>query len=327
MHLDRRLIGWGLIFILVGAVPLAVNGGALDRDLVSRWPELWPLLIIALGLSLVLARTPGHWVGSISAAIVVGLMGGGLVATGLTGIPPMTGCGGTSTADPFQTQTGTLGATARMNVEFNCGTLNVTTAAGSAWQLSGNDGDGRTPIVQASSDAVTIKPINDNGGFFKRGKVVWNLTVPQAPNLDLGFTLNAGEGKVDLGLATVASFNATVNAGSFDAILGANPASNAVNMTVNAGSATVTSGATSGTYNLSVNAGSLDVCLPQGSVVRVHWSGTLASHDLDGLGLVKVDEHTWTSTGFSESQAHVELDVSANAGSFSLGFGGGCSGS
>jgi hypothetical protein len=239
----------------------------------------------------------------------------------------MSGCGGTGTAQPFETQTGALDATARVNVEFNCGTLNVGSAAGTAWQLSGSDGDGRTPTIDAATDGVTIKPINDNGGFFKRGKVVWNLTVPQGPSLDIGFTLNAGEGRVDLGLATVASYNATVNAGSFDTILGPNPASNAVNVTVNAGSATVTSGAPSGTYNLSVNAGSLAVCVPQGSVVRVHWNGTLASHDFEGLGLVKVDEHTWTSAGFSESQAHVEMDVNANAGSFSLGYGGGCSGS
>ena len=327
MHLDRRLIGWGLIFILVGAVPLAVNGGALDRDLVSRWPELWPLLIIALGLSLVLARTPAHWLGSIAAALVVGVMGGGLVATGLSGIPAMSGCGGSGTAHAFETQTGVLDGTARMNVEFNCGTLHVATAAGSAWQLSGNDGDGRTPAIDAASDSVTIKPLNNDGGFFKRGKVVWNVTVPQDPTLDLGFTLNAGEGRVDLGQAKVASYNATVNAGSFDTILGPNAALNAVNVTVNAGSATVTSSASSGTYNLSINAGSLEVCLPQGSAVRVHWNGTLASHDLDGLGFVKVDDHTWTSAGFSAGQSHVEMDVNANAGSFSLGFGGGCSGS
>jgi hypothetical protein len=327
MHLDRRLIGWGLIFILVGAVPLAVNSGWLDQDLASRWPELWPLLIIALGLSLLLSRTQVNWVGSLSVALVIGIMGGGLVATGFQDIPGMAGCGGGGTALPFTTQTGTLGGTARMNVEFNCGTLNVGTRAGSDWQLAGNDGDGRTPDVQASSDSVTIRPIDDPGLFLRRGHVVWNLDVPQTPALDLGVTLNAGEGTLDLANATIASLSVTVNAGSLDAMLGSAPTSNSVNLTVNAGSATLSSGATSGTYNLSLNAGSLSVCVPQGAPVRAHWNGTIASHDLDSAGLVKVDDHTWTSSGFDASAAHIELDVNANAGSFSLAFGGGCSGS
>ena len=31
MRIDRAFVGWGLFFILVGAVPLAVRGGALTR--------------------------------------------------------------------------------------------------------------------------------------------------------------------------------------------------------------------------------------------------------------------------------------------------------
>ena len=40
MRLDRRLLGWGLFFILLGAIPLALNGGLIDRSLVERWPSI-----------------------------------------------------------------------------------------------------------------------------------------------------------------------------------------------------------------------------------------------------------------------------------------------
>jgi hypothetical protein len=323
MQLDRRLVGWGLIFILVGAIPLAVNAGLLDEGLVARWTELWPLLIIALGISLLLSRTPAAWVGSLVAAIVVGSMAGGLLATGFTGFSGLTACGG-GTANPFPTQSGTLGATGRINLEFNCGELAIDTIDGSTWQLSGNDGDGEVPQIATAGDVVTIKPADRPGVFFHRGDVHWALTVPRAPQLDLGVTLNAGEGKADLSGAQVRSFNVTVNAGSLTTNLGSAAPANAVNMTVNAGSASLQTGATSGTFNLSLNAGSLDVCLPAGSAVRVTWHGTLASHDLDTLGLAKVDDHTWTSQGFDAAQSHVELDVNANAGSFGLNLGGGC---
>jgi len=323
MELDRRLVGWGLILILIGAVPLAVNAGWLDQDVVSRWVDLWPLVIVAIGVSIVLSRTPAAWLGTVAMALVIGTMVGGLVATGFHGFPAITGCGG-GVAQPFPTQSGTLGAAAELNVEFDCGTLNVSSVAGSGWQLAGNDGQGDPPEVTTAGDRVAIRSNSNPGSFFSRGKVVWNLAVPQAPSLDLGLTLNAGDGHVDLSGTRVASLNATVNAGSLEATLGSAAAANAVNMTVNAGSATLGTAATSGTLNLSLNAGSLDVCVPAGSAARVTWHGTLASHDLDGLGLIRVDDHTWTTPGFAASAAHFELDVNANAGSFSLTLGGNC---
>ena len=323
MHLDRRLVGWGLIFILIGAVPLAVNAGWLNSDVVGRWVELWPLIIVAIGVSIVLSRTPAAWVGTVTLALVVGTMVGGLVATGFHGFPGLTGCGG-GTAQDFGSRSGSLGDSARVNVEFDCGELAITTVAGSAWQLTGSDGAGRTPEVTSAVDNVTIRPPTNGGGWFSRGHVVWNLAVPSSPTLDLGLTVNAGEGTMNLAGAKIASLNVTVNAGSLTAGLGSTAPSNAVNMTVNAGSATLRTGATSGTLNLSLNAGSLDVCLPMNSVVRTTWHGTLASHDLDSLGLIKLDDHTWATPGFSAGQAHFELDVNANAGSFSLNLGGGC---
>jgi hypothetical protein len=323
MHVDRRLVGWGLMFIVIGAVPLAVNQGLLGRDVVGRWPELWPLLIVAIGVSLILTRTGGAWIGSLSVALVVGLMGGGLLATGLGEIPSLSGCGG-GTAQAFPTQTGSLTDGANVDVEFDCGTLDVGTTSGGQFSLGGNDGAGQAPSIATTAAGVTMRSANPSGPFARRGNVTWNLALPTDPTLSLGVTLNAGRGDLELAQAKLTSLNATVNAGSLVAVLGSAAPSNAVNLTVNAGSADVTTGATSGSYNLSLNAGSLNVCVPQGTPVRVRWSGALASHDFDGLNLVKVDDHTWTSSGFDPNAAHLELDVSANAGSFGLHYGGGC---
>jgi hypothetical protein len=66
------------------------------------------------------------------------------------------------------------------------------------------------------------------------------------------------------------------------------------------------------------------VCIPAGAALRVDWSGTLASHNLDSLGLVKVDDRTWTTPHFDATRDHVELRVSANAGSFGLQIGDSC---
>ena len=50
MHVNRGLLGWGVFFIVLGAVPLAVQAGALDPEVVRRAWELWPLILIGIGL-------------------------------------------------------------------------------------------------------------------------------------------------------------------------------------------------------------------------------------------------------------------------------------
>lgn len=97
-----------------------------------------------------------------------------------------------------------------------------------------------------------------------------------------------------------------------------------MNATVNAGDASLRLPAGGRSVNLSLNAGNLDVCLPADAPIRVRWSGTLGSNDLADAGLTEVEDDTWVSTGFTESQPHLEVHVTANAGSFGLNRDGSC---
>ena len=46
MRVNRGLLGWGVFFIVLGAVPLAVRSGLLsEASLANAW-QLWPLLLI-----------------------------------------------------------------------------------------------------------------------------------------------------------------------------------------------------------------------------------------------------------------------------------------
>ncbi len=87
MRIDRAFVGWGLFFILVGAVPLAVRGGALTQDQVAEWWRFWPLLVVAIGLGLILRKTPFEGLGGLLVAVTAGVMVGSLVAAGGTGFP------------------------------------------------------------------------------------------------------------------------------------------------------------------------------------------------------------------------------------------------
>lgn len=326
MRLDRRLLGWGVFFILLGAVPLAVRANAVDPDLVSRWPTLWPLLLIGWGVGLLLRGTPGHWLGGALTAVTFGLMGGGAIATGLGGIPSFSGCGAGGGGTAFQAQQGTLLETGRIEIEFNCGTLTVTTAAGSVWQVMGSDSNGAGPVVATDPNGTVTLKGQERVFNFGNTRSRWNVTLPRTPNLRTGVTLNAGDGSIDLAGASVDTFSVTVNAGQMSADLGGATSlpHDGLSATVNAGNATLALPVFDGSVDLSLNAGNLHVCVPTGTALEVFWNGTIASNDLADSGLNQVDSTTWQSAGFDPNADHVELHVSANAGSFNLQLGGSC---
>ncbi|HYN69708.1 MAG TPA: hypothetical protein VEX41_05815 [Candidatus Eisenbacteria bacterium] len=326
MHLDRRLIGWGLFFIILGAVPLAVRAGVIGSEAAGRWLLLWPLLLVGWGLGLVLRRTAIDWIGGAVTLVTLGLMGGGLIATGFGGFPAFSSCGEGGSGTAFATQGGRFGTAARMNVEFDCGTVNVTTAVGSEWQVSGIDSDGRGPELEGGDDAITLRTPSEQDNVFRFAsrRVAWNVTVPRDPLLDFGLTLNAGQSNVDLAGAHLESVRLTVNAGSLRLALNEAASVRSVDVTLNAGNATLRLPAIDGDADVSLNAGNLTACLPEDAVVRLEWSGALAANDLDSSGLVRVDDDTWTSGGFDAGRPHLELRVSANAGRFGLEIGGSC---
>ena len=323
MHVDRRLLGWGLFFILVGGIPLAVRANLLDDSLVGQWPNVWPVVLIGWGIGLLLRSTPAEWLGGALVAITFGIMGGGLLATGASGLPIATGCSSNAPSTAFAARTGDLDASAQVNLEFNCGSLEVNVGDGSAWSLTGSDRDGRGPNVTSTAAALSIEP-DDPGTFPGGGRSSWSLTLPRDRNTSLGLTLNAGDGTLDLTGASVSSASVTLNAGKLDLDMGAVSRAGDLNATVNAGAAAITLDADPRDVSLSLNAGSLRLCLPAATPLRVRWSGTLGSNNLSAAGLTKLDESTWTSPTFDADQPHAELHVTANAGSFELRPGGTC---
>lgn len=325
MQVDRRLLGWGLFFVLLGAIPLVVRAGLLDKAIIGQWPLLWPVLLIGWGLGLLLRGTPLAVIGGAVSAITFGVMGGGAIATGFGGVSFASGCTSTTPATPFVTSTGDFGATARADLVFNCGTLSVNTAAGTAWNVAGSDREGKGPAVQSTSGVLSVKSDTDRSLVGSRGGASWIVTLPRSPILALGLTLNAGEGNLDLTGASISTVSMTLNAGSVTLDLAGTTQAGDVNATVNAGSAAISLPSGDRSVNLSLNAGSLTACVPAGTAIRAQWSGALGSNNFTATDLVKVDNQTWTSVGFVAGQPHIELHVSANAGSFELQFGGSCS--
>ena len=160
MHVNRGLLGWGVFFITLGCVPLAVRAGYLDPAAVARAWELWPLILVGIGLGLILRRTKAAAVGGLVVAVTFGLMGGALLAGGLPSVGGISACGfgsngGNGTA--FPDQAGSFGLEARVDLELNCGELAVASADGTAWTVTGTSDGGRPPEVQASGERLLVR--------------------------------------------------------------------------------------------------------------------------------------------------------------------------
>lgn len=221
MHLDRRLLGWGLFFILLGSIPLATRAGLLDEQVVGQWPLLWPVLLIGWGLGLILRGTPLALIGGATAAVTLGMMGGGALTTGFSAIPFASGCSSNEPVRAFADRTGSFGSTARVDLQLNCGSLTVGTVDGTAWGVSGSDRDGTGPALASGEGSLSLDSDPGRQPFGSNRRAVWNITLPRSPVLGLGVTLNAGEGNLDLTGASISTVSMTLNAGAMTLDLGA----------------------------------------------------------------------------------------------------------
>ncbi len=323
MRVDRRLLNWGLFFILLGAIPLAVRQGYLSAESVGRWWTLWPLLLVAAGVGLLLSRTSLHFLGGLITAGTLGLMAGGLLSGSFTGIP-FGNCSDEQGARAFPSQSGQFGAGATVRLELNCGVITVGTAAGAEWRVEGADEEGRGPLIDAASDSLRVRSDDTrNLDFFGR-RDRWTVTLPQGPALDIDLTLNAGRGTIDLAGAAIQGLQVTTNAAETRIDLTNSASLSRFAVEANAGSIKLDLPNRSVNGRLTVNAGSIDFCVPDGAGVRVRTNDNIAAGNNFGDRGLSKSGNTWETPGYGSASVQIELEADANAAGLNLNPTGGC---
>ncbi len=330
MHVNRGMLGWGVFLVALGAVPAAVRGGALDASVALRTWELWPLLLVGVGLGLALARTRAALVGGVVMALVLGLMGGGLVAGGVGGIggSGLAVCGvgaGSSGGSAGAPTWGTFGTAAVVHLSADCGTLTVDTAAGSGWSVTSTFDGGRHPVIESAPDRLTVEGARPTGPGVGRASAAWTVSLPRAPVLTLEVSVNAGTARATLGGLHLTTLNVSVNAGDARLDLGETSGLREVNASANAGTLAVSfprpETVIAGT--LSANAGALRICVPAGVALVIRAGDhALASNNFADRGLVRSGD-TWRGDDVVAS-GRLELHLEANLGSITLNPENGC---
>jgi hypothetical protein len=316
LRFDRRLVALGLFLVTVGVVMVAVRQGLVPVDTARRAWSLWPLILIGLGLSMILAGRPGAWVGGLTVAITFGTMIGAIAGTGAS-FPIGLCSGNRDHGTAFAPVSGDFASSASVSIEQDCGDLHISTAPGARWTVGGVSSDGRPPAINAGPDQVRITSPG-GGPFDLGGSTAWDLTVPTTPAIALGVQANAGDAWLDLAGANLASLSVQRNAGSVAIDLRETTAVGPFDLEVNAGSATLWLPNRTLNANLTVNAGSITLCLPVGAALRVSTGGNVAaSNDFEAHGLTRSGD-TWETPGFASATARMELTADANAASLSL---------
>jgi hypothetical protein len=322
MRIDRRLVGFGLFLVTVGVVMVAVRQGLISDETARRVWNLWPLILIGIGLSTILAGRPGAAVGGLVVAVTLGAIVGGVAATGSIGICTGDRQAGTSNAPG---PGGDLGASAHVTIEQACGDLDVTTVAGSSWAFGAAPDGGRPPTISATASDLRITSPS-SGVLETGGASSWQVVLPRSPAIDLHVTASAGDARLELGGANLTDLSVVRNAGSIRVDLRDVATLGSLYLETNAGSATLWLPNHSLAGQLQANAGSIAICLPTGAGLRVETGDSVAaSNDFEAHGMSR-SEDTWETPGYASAAVRIDLSAEANAASISLDSAKACAG-
>jgi hypothetical protein len=325
MRVDQRFLGWGLFFLALGAVPLAVRANLLTADVAGGAWRLWPLLLVAIGIGILLRGSRAAAIGGLAVALTFGSIGGGMLAGGWVDLGALA-CGDARSNGTPVVSSGQLDAAAQVTLEQRCGDLNVHMSDGSTWSLSSSGDDPAPPEVSATSRQLRIRSNGRHGMFFigmGGQREAWDVGLPRGSRIDLETTLDAGSGHLDLRTGHFASLATTVNAGDMRIDLDGATAPNLA-LTVNAGDVRVVLPASSSSGSITVNAGSVRLCAPAGAGLRFTTNENItSSYDFGLAGLVKSGS-TWTTPGFASAAIQVDFSTTVNAGSLALNPSQGC---
>jgi hypothetical protein len=316
MRVRRGLLFWALFLIPLGGLPLLVRAGLLDAAPLAEAWRLWPLLLIGAGVAVIVGRTRTAVVGTVLMALILGTMGGAVLASGSGWFGSLTDCGRpVAASDPHLDRSGTFGGPATVRLELRCGSLNVRPVTGSGWTLAVGH-RGPAPTIDAGTGSLQIRAGSANG----EGRQDWTVGLPATTVRSLSVTTNAGATDIDLTGMTVVDVSADVNAG--DLRVDATTATiGRVSLTANAGRIRLVGASSALAGDLSINAGAIDLCVDPGAALRLDVEEQLTFvHNLAQRGLTRSGS-VWTRPG---SGAQVDLHISGNAAGLTLDPEGGC---
>jgi Domain of unknown function (DUF5668) len=279
---------WPAVLVLVGVVALLVNAGVISTDRLNLLADLWPLVLIVIGLELLARRALPGQNGDVAAVLIVLLAAGGAIAyVALAPNPASTG-----TIDSHAA----IGTLDHAALEIDAGAASITVTG-----TSSLEGDLYHATINYSGSRPDISLDRSNG----------NLTISQG---NTGFDVfQVRRFTLDLQINSSIPWTIASNGGaSTETFKLASVPLKSIDLNTGASREDITLGAPSGVVPITINGGALTVNLhrPPGTGASVNVSGGAVSLTFDGRQNHAIGE-VQESTGSSTDMYRVEVSGGA----------------
>jgi hypothetical protein len=292
-----RSFFWPAVLILIGVVALLVNAGLVSTDRLSLLEDLWPLILIVIGLELLARRGLQGSAGDVAAVLIVLLAAGGAIAYVAVAPNP----GGTQKLD----SSAAVGGLDHASLEVDVGAATITVVGSSSIEKdlyrASIEYSGPKPELNldGSNGNLRIRQGNSSFGVFQTHRFTMHLQI----NSSVPWTIATNSGA-----ATETYMLAAVHVGSFEINTGASRED-------------ITLGKPSGVVPIAINGGAVTVHLhrPAGTAASVRVSGGAVSLSFDGhqyRAIGTVGETTETQTNMYRAEINggactVTMDATA----------------
>jgi hypothetical protein len=291
-EMRNRSYFWPAILILTGVLALIAETGAISGGRLLRLADLWPLILIVIGLELMNRRVlQGPRRDLATALIVLVAVGGAVAYVAIRGpVSDLTQTMNTSDA---------VGSLNQATLDVNAGAATMTVegsdSLGSDLYRAHLEYSGMKPTISLDRTTGTLRIFKNNDfSFFANRRFVLDLQLNSAVAWNV--SANSGASNDTLKLSSVKVGSITLNAG--------------------ASRADITLGRPTGIVRISVDGGAITLRLhrPSGSEAFVHVSGGAVNLTADGRALHGVGDETWQSAGYdgAADAYHVEINGGAS---------------
>jgi hypothetical protein len=291
MRRHYRSFFWPVVLILIGVFALLVDLNVISADRLYRLADLWPLILIVLGLELIARRTLQGSAVNIAAVLILVIAGVGAVTYVAVG-PAIPGGTHTLTASD---QVGTLTA-ARLDVEVGAADLTVVgdKSLGGDLYRAVVTYSGSKPEVTLDRSTGELR-ISQHGEFLFFGNRHLTIELHISPAVSWSFSVNSGATNATLKLNDVKVTSIESNTGAVRLEITVGPPKGIVPIRVDGGALTVR------------------VHRPNGTQVSVQLSGGAVNLNADGHHTGAIGSASWESDGYANANDAYSIEVNGGA--------------
>ncbi len=302
MHYQRGVrLFWPIILIGVGSILLLTNVGVITGNPWNIIFQLWPVLLIALGLEILLGGSTGLRA-VISALLGLALVGGILwVLIAQPAIPGLVfGRGNLQTTNVSQPLNGVESANAE--ISFGAGNGRVYALSDSSNLIEGRLQTYSSPnfSVSTSNDRATIVlspgPVSVPLVFPSISEETWDIGLNSSVTYQLNLNTGVGQSKIDLTKLRLSGGMIDGGVGTTELYL---PGKGNYQLTIKGG------------------VGTIRIYVPSTLAVRAEVDGGLGSFNRLPK-MQETGEHVYVTPGFSSAEDAVTLSIDGGVGSISM---------